>query len=407
MSFFIQAFKTDTFAALIAASIVASLLFALRSLPGELWTLIKWRYTCSLTVFSEDAAFDRVSEWLGSLEGAKRSRQLRLGSSYDQNQERDVDNLSPGLGKHLFWYKSRPIIVERSLPDKGAGPSYKRQENIHIYTLGSEPALLQDLVAEIRDARHRMKGDHLDVFLYRARWRLACRKQKRALETVTLVAGQKERVVDDAQAFLSSRSRYNKLGVPWRRGYLFEGPPGTGKTSMALALASELSRPIYALNLGSINNDDELIDAVCDVPEHGILLIEDIDAAKAGAARKKVEPKPVSPNEKSTEDSRSVSLSGLLNVIDGVFSRDGRILIMTTNHPEKIDPALLRPGRADMRVVIDELEREEAIVMATRFLGSEQVARAFVNGVRLPMPAAELQERLILHIREGWKVRAA
>src|SRR4029079_9987839 len=135
----------------------------------------------------------------------------------------------------------------------------------------------------------------------------------------------------------------------------------------AMAIASEFSRPIYALNLGSIQSDQELIEAAAELPEHAELMIEDVDAASATAKREVREKTPaVAPV--STEDATPVSLSALLNVLDGVFSRDGRILIMTTNHPDNVDPALLRTGRADMRETIGPLDYEDAHTFCERFM---------------------------------------
>lgn len=405
MSFLFQAMKGEVFAGMVAGSLMLTLLYALKAVPAELWSFVKWRFTCSLTVFSEDAAFERVSEWLARLSASKQSRQLRLTTRYDEASQTDSDYLSPGLGMHFFWYKRRPILVTRSLPDKGGIGGWKRFEDIRIATVGASPALLAELVAEVKSARSLMRGNTIDVFLYRQRWRLACRKPKRSVDTVVLPVGQLDSIVADVRRFLDARHWYTKRGLPYRRGYLFEGPPGCGKTSLALALASHFARPIYALNLGSIANDDELIDAVCEVPEHGVLLIEDIDAAKAGAARRTTQPEAKGaapsgalPDMTPKEPVREVSLSALLNVLDGVFARDGRILIMTTNHPEKVDPALLRPGRADRREHIGPLEREEVGAMCARFLGARR-GHEFARSVAIPCPAAELQEALVQEAR--------
>jgi hypothetical protein len=400
----LQGLRTEAFGGVLAGSLVVSILFTLKALPGELWSFVKWRFTCSLTIFNEDAAFERVSEWLSGLEYTKRCRRLRLTTTYDHGSDESSLDLSPGFGAHFFWYRGRPILVRRALPDKTAGATYKRFEDIIIETLGASPETLKDLVQEIKDAR-RKQGPTIDVYLFRGRWRVACRKPKRSIDSVVLPEAQKAALVRDVREFIDSRDWYTEHGVPYRRGYLFEGPPGNGKTSLALALASHFSRPVYALNLGSIANDDQLIEAVADVPEHGVLLLEDIDAAKASAARA-TEPVALVPGQPQPNEKREISLSALLNVIDGVFSRDGRILIMTTNHPEKVDPALIRPGRADRREVIGPLGAKEIKVMCDRFFGSPYQAHMFANSVRAPISAAELQERLVQETR-GRKMEAA
>lgn len=131
--------------------------------------------------------------------------------------------------------------------------------------------------------------------------------------------------------------------MPYRRGYLLYGPPGTGKTSFVQAVAGALKLNICYLNLsGGRFDDDGLNRALNDAPAHSIILLEDIDGIF-------VEREAVSVQKKG----RNVSFSGLLNALDGVRSQEGRITIMTTNHREKLDPALLRPGRADVHVKLN------------------------------------------------------
>lgn len=393
----------NVFTGMVGASVVAGALYVLRGIPGALWTFVDWRLTCSLTIFSEDAAFDRVNEWLASLEYTQSCRRMRMTVNYDEHTSEQRELLVPGVGKHLIWYRGRPVLIERSLPDKGGiGGGWKRFEDIHIRTLGGNGKLLRSLVKEISEARQKSHAKTVEVFLYRQRWRIACRKTKRELSTVVLAPGQKESVLRDADWFVASRKWYAERGVPYRRGYLLKGPPGCGKTTLAMLIAGHLGRPIYALNLGSLGGDDALVDAIADVPEHAILLFEDVDAASVGMKRdskpQRTTPTaaPGAPATIEKEAETGITLSGLLNVIDGVFSRDGRLLIMTTNHPEKLDPALLRPGRADRHEQIGPLDRDGARSLAARFLGDDICGiSAFLDGLTFPITPASLQEALL------------
>src|SRR5438874_13125 len=166
----------------------------------------------------------------------------------------------------------------------------------------------------------------------------------RVLDSVILKSGEKERLVEDVRAFRASRERYHRLGVPYHRGYLFYGPPGTGKTSLVSALAAQFSLSIYCVNLSQLN-DRTLLHAISRVPSNSAVLFEDIDCMKGSKSR----------DEKATPgkdevERNGVTLSGLLNVLDGFFAPSGVLFVMTTNHVELLDPALLRPGRIDYRV---------------------------------------------------------
>lgn len=147
---------------------------------------------------------------------------------------------------------------------------------------------------------------------------------------------------------------YVTRGIPWRRGYLLHGAPGTGKTSLVRALASELGLDLCIVNLTSSRlGDDGLATLMASAPPQAILLMEDIDAIFVG--REKADAAP------------GLSFSGLLNAIDGVYAQEGRILVMTTNHKERLDPALIRPGRIDRHFEIGLAGEAEAVAMARAF----------------------------------------
>ena len=161
----------------------------------------------------------------------------------------------------------------------------------------------------------------------------------RSLDSVVLKKGQKERILNFIKEFTDNQEWYDRTGVPYRTGILFSGPPGTGKTTMVRALASNLERDLRIINCGMMN-DTTIMQALTEVPANCLILLEDFDSINATKKRE----------EKSDRiEIFGVTLGGLLNAIDGVFSAEGRIIIATTNHPEKIDPALLRPGRFDLK----------------------------------------------------------
>jgi chaperone BCS1 len=368
---------------IVGGSLMASLLFALKGLPRALWDFLVWRFTTEIVVFSEDAAFGMVSEWLGSLEYAKRARQIRLTSEWTEHEQQNALKMSPGLGLHLIWYGRRPVFIRRNLPNKDVAPlSRERHEDITIRILGAAPALAREIVDRIVSARSGSAATHVEVFLYRDHWRLCARKVKRAMDTVVMPDEQRRRILGDVERFRAARDWYGARGIPYRRGLLLTGPPGTGKTSLVFALASHFSMRVYALNLGSLRGDVDLIDAVTSVPENAILLIEDIDAAQKD-------------REALTDgEARAVTMSGLLNAIDGVFSRDGRVLVMTTNHPDKLDQALKRPGRADLVEHMGDLGMPEVRRMCRQFLGHDS-GEGFALTLKAPIRPAELQRRLL------------
>jgi len=183
-------------------------------------------------------------------------------------------------------------------------------------------------------------------------------KRKRPLESVVLERGVKERIVEDVQAFLAARTWYLDRGIPYRRGYLLYGPPGTGKSSFIQALAGHLDFNIAILNVSERGlTDDRLNHLLTKVPRRTIVLLEDVDVAFVNRRKPGAD----------GYGGATVTFSGLLNALDGVASAEERIIFLTTNHVEKLDEALIRPGRVDMTVRLGEATEYQIGLLWDRF----------------------------------------
>ncbi|XP_022132666.1 protein HYPER-SENSITIVITY-RELATED 4-like, partial [Momordica charantia] len=180
----------------------------------------------------------------------------------------------------------------------------------------------------------------------------------------------KDFILRDLERFVQRKEFYRKVGKAWKRGYLLYGPPGTGKSSLIAAMANYLKFDVYDLELSELQYNSDLRKLLMGMGNRSILVLEDIDCSIEFQDRQAQAKEPSSPTSRSR---KIVTLSGLLNFIDGLWSScgDERIIIFTTNHKEKLDPALLRPGRMDVHVHMSYCSPCGFRVLASNYLGIE------------------------------------
>jgi chaperone BCS1 len=246
-----------------------------------------------------------------------------------------------GNGKHCFWYGWNLVVVVRE--------ETELVDSLLLSCFGRNNECLQEIVHEAQ-LEFAELGDNMTP-VYRtqvnrdssATWARAPSQRRRLLATVIMNADWQEKFMDDMIAYLRPETQawHDERGLPCRRGYLFVGPPGTGKTSLCIAAASRFRLPIYVLSLNNITEGD-LNHLISNLASRCILLLEDIDTQRFAYTR--------TPDSDGISTQPPLTLSALLNALDGVIATDGRIVILTTNHRDKLDPALIRPGRVDLEI---------------------------------------------------------
>ncbi|ORX37793.1 putative mitochondrial inner membrane protein [Kockovaella imperatae] len=296
------------------------------------------------------------------------SHELAVETNFKQHENGSTEavfNLVPGPGTHYFRYAGAWFQVKRErdakLMDLHSGTPW---ETLTLTTLASSRHLLASLLSEARNlAENHIEGKTLVYTAWGMEWRpFGKPRRRRQMGSVVLADGVSERVEADIKGFLGRGKWYAERGIPYRRGYLLHGPPGSGKTSFIQALAGSVSYNICLLNLAERGlTDDKLNHLLGLVPERSFILLEDVDSA-------------FSRRVQTTEDGfkSSVTFSGLLNALDGVASSEERIIFMTTNHLDRLDPALIRPGRVDVHELLDDAHGEQAQRLFTKFYGSSE-----------------------------------
>ena len=354
--------------------LITSFVTFIKGLPTKMWEWLQRQLSVTITVVDNDAAFAMTREWIQKLSFTKRSRRVDLAY---QNKEAGV-RLNMGPGTHLFWHKMRPVWFTFMRGEKQN--TKEKSESYTFRTLGRSQSFVKSMIADI-EAEYWSK-QKVETKLYtwkRDHWTQASNYTARALDSVIMKDGDKAKLLKRIEDFQKAETRYRELGIPYHLGIELDGPPGTGKTSLASALGSHYKKAVYILSLNDMHNDDMLNSAMESVYKGSIILFEDIDAM--GVASKREKPKrhrrerdgygkvmPTVDNPVAIDDEvglppeddgmdgdiksimgRGVTLSGLLNVLDGLTAPDSVIYLMTTNHHDNLDPALLRPGRIDYR----------------------------------------------------------
>lgn len=317
--------------------------YQIKSLPSYFWGLIR-RY------FVVDVTFDAGNEQFDAL--AK-----LLCETYKSSKSGNFISVPVGLDVTLVpsgsrWVRKGLCYLNTRLTRRELESSFNSEKNVTFsidvsaygfYKRWTVEKLVAEALADMkRKTQHRLfvkVGDS-------GYWDSMVDLQPRTFETV--YSRHNEVIKGDLDKFLKSADAYRAKGIPHRRGYLLQGPPGTGKTSMLQAIANYIHRDLCVVNFGSITPSSiKSLFAYSDK----LICIEDIDAATQAADSR------ITSEVKKSEN--RLTLADLLNAIDGVTSGTGNILVMTTNYPEKLDPALLRPGRIDRVFDLGYMNQDE------------------------------------------------
>lgn len=388
----------------VALGLVGVLAASLRKLPGALWAQARRALIVTATLDSRNDVFPAFVAWLNDQRFGQRSRwftvvQAPPAVADDDALADDAPTLqySPAPGFHLFIYRGRLMWLTREI-----AMNLQVVETIHLGALFTSRRAMEELLEGVVRHASARRAHRLALYTvdrWGEQWHLADTKPRRSLDSVVLDEGVARRLHDDIHEFFARRDWYAQMGIPWRRGYLLHGPPGTGKTSVAYALAGELRLKLCTLSLTNPKlNDHSIADLLQRTPPRSLILIEDIDAFFV--AREK-------------QDARiEVSFSGLLNALDGVGAQEGRIVVLTTNHRERLDAALIRPGRIDVEV---ELGLATAAQLRTLFLRFHPQAGALADALAKDYPQralspAQIQQILIAAdsaVEAGAALRAA
>ena len=429
--FLLEALGFDVTVVVSVCFLIFGLVVSIRFLWNHAYAYFQTYFMSFISIESDDDIYEHVMDWIGEQRVSKNSQSLMAktghftwdadladdGASESMNDgtllnfsnwdSKIPPKFQPYFGIHRFWHNGRYFQLKRETKQmmvSGWGGSVLRDdETIRLTCVGRSTQPIKDLIKECQDRYFDKKSSKTIVrrpatkeMRSRGRnpWTRVATRPSRPMDTVVLEHDQKERVLADINEYLHPGSPrwYANRGIPYRRGYLFHGPPGTGKTSLSFAIAGIFGLDIYCISLLEPTLTEEDLGLLFNnLPRRCVVLLEDIDSAglvrrdepeeaekakdkdantQIGAEIAKAI-KSVQDKSDKTKNNQGISLSGLLNAIDGVASHEGRVLVMTTNFPEKLDEALIRPGRVDMEVGFTMASRSQIRKLFVRMYSAD------------------------------------
>jgi mitochondrial chaperone BCS1 len=382
-------FISGGFMLMITGSIIA---FA-RNLPAKIWGRLREQFIVEVSVMNHDPLFDWITLWLNDHPYSRKTRRLLATtvanyeasggtecatyspgmcqpvSASDDEVKRPKLILSPARGQHFFVYNGTLLWLSRGDESTPAGNEGNKvnnsgfrfkQETYSLRIFGRSQLLLRQLLEEVIGRAVAFQAKKISAFVaVYGGWRRLRTFAPRKMESVILPDGTAEAILQKLKDFIAERSWYQEMGIPYHLGMLFHGIPGSGKTSIIGALAGELKMNLYILSLaGDDMNDERFACLLSEIPPNSFMVLEDVDAAFATRKRS---------TEEGQNKTAGLTLTGILNALDGFMASEGSIVLMTTNHRELLDPALIRPGRVDFEVRFSAATQSQLRRLYARF----------------------------------------
>ncbi|CAL1398669.1 unnamed protein product [Linum trigynum] len=341
----------------------------------------------------ENELYRRVTLYLNSLESMEDSDFTNLFTGRSSNEI--VLRLDPNQRIEDYFLGARVSWINGD--DGGGGGSRTLVLKVRK---GEKRRILRPYLQHIHTVSDELEERKKDLKLYMnaaaasqpnsRRWRSVPFAHPSTFDTIAMEPDLKIKLKSDLESFLRAKQYYHRLGRVWKRSYLLYGPSGTGKSSFVAAMANLLRYDVYEIELSRVRDDSDLKSLLLQTTTRSVIVIEDLDRFVTEKS------------SSSSSTSAAVTLPGVLNFMDGVLNScaaEERILVFTMSSKDRVDPAVLRPGRVDVHIHFPMCDFSAFKTLASSHLGLKdhklfaQVAEIFQTGASLS--SAEIGELMI------------
>lgn len=326
------------------------------------------------------------------------------GASRKRKREVQMPSANIGLGWHSFdftWEEKTAhitAVLQRIGHPTGDGPSFFT--SMVLFAQGQDQMPLLKICQKAADNETKQKANRVSLWRFDTKyhfWSRISRRMARSLDSIVLEESVKRPLLDDLEWFLKDETRtfYAKHGIPYHRCYLLHGEPGTGKTSFMNSVAGHIQRNLCFIQMDKHMTDDTFRNAMTQLPALSMVVLEDVDALFTN-------------HREADQNNSSLSFSGFLNCLDGLGAPDDVVIFMTTNHPDKLDPAVMRPGRIDLKAEFKKPNKDVASkYFLTFYPGADDAAVVFGTSVggriaERKVSMAQLQHFFLACHRQGF-----
>lgn len=352
-------FHNPVYGPMMAMWITGVSAFLLKDVPKKFFGFLTQYFTTSLTI--TDSGYTTISyhynsflKWALSQKGIGKFCRNFVLKTTDLSVYEDQSNTSTilgiGYGLTFFFFKRRLFWIHQYKLDSSGSEKVKTE--ISVRGLTRNKKLLDDMISEFSYKKNKEQLSSYEWISQSKCWEILSVLPKRSIKSVILKKDIKEKLISDIDFFLSNREWYENRGLNYKTSIILEGPPGTGKTSTIKALASYFDKEVYIINLNMMN-DASFPKALSSVKKGSFVVIEDFDSVDTTHSRES------SKEKTSNQEENTISLTTILNTLDGIVALDGIVIFLTTNYINKIDDALSNKGIIDDIIKIDYLGNNE------------------------------------------------